>query len=123
MKEKSMIDVSNSLKYRDGWTEGDEHSRSERIVYLSEQADGTLAGTEKMTRKDYYLKQKQMRMAMKDASEGLFFAVSAPAVAYRAKVGMMQTERQYGRWVVWEVAGPRFEGRKEPAKKRKVKKD
>lgn len=126
MKENETIDVSNSLAYREGW-EGEryeENTRSERIVYLSELPDGTLAGTEKMTRSEYAVKQKRMRMALREKAEGLFFAESAPAVAYRAKVGMIRTERQYGSiWVVWEEVGPRMESKKEPVRKKGRKKD
>ena len=118
MKANENIDISNSLEYRKGWGEDKEkHSRTERIVYLSELPDGTLAGTEKMTRSEYARRQKQTRVALGFEAEGLFFSESHAAVAYRAKVGMIKSERQYDTWVVWEEAGPRFESRKGPFKK------
>lgn len=120
MKGNNDIDIENSLKYREGWHEDgiERYSRPERTIYLSELPDGTLAGTEKMTRADYALKQKHIRMAIdrhpKGHIEGLYFCESHAAVAYRVKVGMLKAERQYGTWVVWEEAGPRREGSKGP---------
>lgn len=113
MKENITIDVSNSLALRKGWHEDGikKYSRSDRTVYLSELPDGTLAGTEKMTVREYHVKQKRMRMAIDGSEdgniEGLYFCESHAAVGYRAKIGSIRSERQYGMWVVWEEAGPR----------------
>lgn len=116
MKGSNDIDMNNSLQYREGWHESgiSKYTRPERTVFLSELPDGTLAGTEKMTRSDYAKAQRRARMALGWAGQGLYFSESAPAVAYRAKVGMLKSEKQYGRWVVWEEAGPRRVAERRP---------
>ena len=81
--------------------------RKYQIVYLSENPDGTLSGTEKMSRREYATAQKFLRMAMGINSQGLRFAESQPAVAHRGKVGFLKTGKKFGKWIVWESKGER----------------
>jgi hypothetical protein len=81
--------------------------RKFQMVYLSEESDGTLSGTEKMTRRQYAAKQKFKRMAMGLHADGLRFSESQEAVAYRGRKGFIETKRQFGKWIVWEKKGGR----------------
>ena len=83
--------------------------RKYQMVYLSENPDGTLDGTEKMTRREYATAQKFLRMAMGMSSQGLRFSESQEAVAHRGRVGILKMEKQFGKWVVWEAEGERPE--------------
>ena len=82
-------------------------TRKYSTVFLSESADGTLDGTEKMSRREYATKQKFLRMSMGIHADGLKFAESQEAVAHRARVGILKSDKMFGKWVVWEAKGER----------------
>jgi len=103
------MNIDNSREFRQNLHERERGDRKNLMVYLSELPDGSLEGTEKMTRKEYARRQWKMRVKMGIEGEGLWFAESPPAVAYRADRGVLQTTQEYGRWIVWEVAGPRWD--------------
>lgn len=129
----TLMNIENTIAFRASLDERDRGERTNLIVYLSELPDGSLEGTQKMTRREYARAQRKMRMMMGEKSEGLLFSESDPAVAYRSKKGMISTVQEWGRWIVWEEAGPRRESvndmsrsaerPKRKSKKAAVKKD
>lgn len=106
------MDAKSSIAFRESLTEAQRKERTNMIVYLSEMPDGSIGGTEKMTRRDYALSQKRRRIEMGEAAAGLSFAESEQSVRYRCFIGMLRSEKEYGRWVVWEEIGNRFESSK-----------
>jgi len=118
------MNIENSTAFRNNLHWKKRGERPKLIAYLSEMPDGSLSGTEKMTRQEYARRQKEMKMLMGIEAEGLWFAQSAPAVEYRARRGMLKTVLEHGRWLVWEEAGSRWDkpNEKPKPKKKAVKK-
>ena len=102
-----MSQTKKEILWRESFDKDLLKTRKYSTVFLSESPDGTLAGTDKMSRREYATAQKFLRMAMGDHADGLFFSESQEAVAHRARVGILQSGKMFGKWVVWEAAGER----------------
>lgn len=90
--------------------------RIDKAYYLSENAQGTLDGTEWMTRAQYAKLQAAARMYMGEAAATRGFATSPEAVAYRAMCKLLDSKLDYGLNLVRELKGRR-PIRKSPKKK------